>query len=149
METKILAGKEWLQELGSNVGKVGLLVAPQQGLTGLRKPYQFEIPAQLFFRMSKVINNIETFKLCQHGGVMTKPTKYGSRFEVWVLGYATGFLEGDGGVTELEWNALVKRITGILTEVLGESVKPYAEAWTAERKFQFRFETYIQFKELA
>lgn len=148
MATEIYAGKDWLVDYDSNVGEVTLLTRPVQGVAGLRKPYQFELPAKSFDALFAKLRAVENQSKCQHFMVERKPTRYGSRLEVWSLAFKPGFVGDERGVTEEEWAKIYTTIVGILIDSIGNSIKPYCEAWNPDRKFQFRFETYVKFKEL-
>lgn len=143
------SNQAWQQEAQTNVGSVTFLVPPQRN-SGLRKPYQYKTTTADFTRLKTELKTISTqfgFRL-QCDLVDTKPVKYGSRLDCFLLGYAPGYVGGLRGITREEWEKITTELCARLKQSLGDDVSVYVEPWTAERKFQARFETYVMFAEL-
>lgn len=139
----------WKQELQTNVGSVTFLVPPQRN-SGLRKPYQYKTTTAEFRGLKQGLKIIAS----QFGDnlqcdlVDSKPVTYGARLNCFLLGYKPGYTGGNTGVTCDQWGKVTTELCARLKQSLGDDVLVYVEPWTAERKFQARFETYVMFSEL-
>ena len=138
-------------KIGSSLGPVSLLQQPTREVPGLRKPYQYEVSAadgkQLVKDLQDMLNPLDNNSL-QCSGVSTKPTKYGIRLDVFLLGFRPGFCGDSMGCTDIFWQGVTLGLINRLKQTLGSSVLVYVEPWTDKEKFQARFETYIKYREL-
>lgn len=114
----------------------------------LKKPYEYAIDMAKFNDGYQTI--AEYFKTLepefQCALVRKKPITYGVRFDVFLLGYSVGLTGDDTGTTQAKWESVVKKVQIMLNKLLGSDVKMYIEPFNTKRKFQVRFETYIQWK---
>ena len=142
----------WLKTVPTNVGECTFITPPVRVVPGLRKPYECEIPAaegkQLVKELKDMFSNLESASL-QCVLVESKPTKYGIRLNIFLLGHRPDFCgEPHKGCNAQFWNVTTEWLATKLRETLGDWVQVYAEPWSADEKFQARFETYIKYSEL-
>ncbi len=153
MKTQTQINKEWevAYTLLPSGNRIGLLQPPiRKGK--LKSPYQYQIPVASFRRLVEHLKEfISTFSplAFQHTMVDTKPVKYGSRLEIWALGYMKSYTGDESGLDKNTWDHFTQTIKEKLIDILGPDVPLYIEPWTPERKFQMKFYTYIMFTELA
>lgn len=139
---------EWHQQLDSNVGKIGMLVQPRHVTPGLRKPYEWELEWDMLEALVLALRGIANSrtKWLQCALVEAKRLAFGRRVKIFLLGYRPGFCgptEAEG-ITADQWQ-LTGDAVRLALKVLPDA-KPYIEEWSAEKKFQLRFEAYIMEK---
>ena len=138
----------WLQD----AGMITFLCPPERPTPpGLRKPYQYILPIaetkKLLEELKTAIKPFDKPKL-QMGGAYKKGLSRGIRLNIFLLGYYPGACGNlNEGITKEDWETVTKNVYDILVKYLPDAC-PYIEDWRTERKFQFRFETYIAFQEL-
>lgn len=136
----------------------------------LRKPYQYLMPVSKAQRMVaelKMELRKESRLTMQYAHVDLKPVLRGTRLSVWALSHhpyplsqvgpvliraqyhPAAISSSTSGVGRKEWKAFTTKLTSILGKYLGKRVKVYVEKWSTVSKFQYRFDTYIMYKELA
>jgi hypothetical protein len=141
---------KWRTTVQSDIGAWTFLQPPTRAVTGLRPPYQYKLPVKTVKELTLGLRSVIKYrpKLLQCGRVDSKPVTYGVRLDIFLLGYAPGLCGNTAfGATKEEWNLLTASIQDRLDLALGEAPM-YVESWSAYRKFQARFETYIKFDEL-
>lgn len=136
---------------------------PRRGVSGLRKPYEYCVPRPTLLKLTKTLREImkrhEHMLQCQL--IEVKSLAFGQRINVFALAYRPGFCGptvlhrpsgvnvGDGrGIMKADWEQFWREVIHTLRLALGPDVTAYIEPWEADRKFQFRFCTYIMFREL-
>jgi hypothetical protein len=140
---------EWWKEFDANVGRVTMLIQPRHVTPGLRKPYEWllqwdEVDATIL-HLRGIANNHKARLQCDL--VKSKSLAFGKRVEIFLLGYRPGFCGDDGkGVTQEEWSTIGDKVRLALRYLDG--AKPYIEPWSADKKFELRFEAYIAIKEM-
>lgn len=130
---------------------ITMLQQPAQGIPGLRKPYQFVLDTKTAWKLPMDLRKLfaENPAWLQCDLVERKGTARGFKLNVFLLGYRPGFCgDVNEGLTAEQWKTLTNRTSAIIAAALGENIAPYCEDWNAERKFQYRFETYIHYTEL-
>ena len=142
--------KLWGYKVESNIGELCYLVQPEQGIKGLRKPYQFELPANT---AKALVADLKVWlkpysKKLQCDLVDKKTVTYGIKLDIFLLGYKSGFTGDETGLKAQEWESITSRIRILLQSTLGENVLMYVDPWNETSKFQARFETYIKYSEL-
>lgn len=140
----------WLQSLDSNAGKITMLVPPKR-IASLRKPYDYELPArecrEMLQEAKAILKPFDTLLQCKL--VDSKPTKYGCRVNLFLLGYRPGYCgEATRGLTVEQWQEATDKLRVHLVASLPDAMI-YIDPWSSEKKFQARFETYVLFPELA
>lgn len=136
---------------GGEAVTLELLAPPQQGTPGLRKPYQFEIPAAkaklLVAELKAWEKTLRRENKVQCALSQAKPVTYGVRVSLWALACEPGYIERPLGVTRAEWKAITSEAIAIVEKYLGPVV-PYIEPWEPKTKFEVRWEGYVKFSEL-
>lgn len=140
----------WKQTIQPERGPSITILVPPVRNSGLRKPYQYQTTTAEFRKLKQDAKTIaEQFgNNLQCAGVDSKPVTYGARLDIFLLGYKPGHTGTTTGVTRAQWEKVTTELCDRLKQSLGEDIAVYIEPWTAERKFQARFETYIMFEEL-
>lgn len=119
--------------------------------TKLKKPYLFSLPIADLEKwikdMKSALKSIEAANEVQHTLLNVKTTSKGKRVTVWALGFRPGYCGDSRGVTKEQWDALCAELTANIVLVF-PGAKPYKEPWKKNRKFQYNFETYVQYAEL-
>lgn len=141
-------------QLGSDI--FICLEQPKQGDPTLKRPYQFVLPikkcAALFESLRGYFEELYQKKprILQCPNVARKSVKCGMRMNVFMLGYAPGFIGDESGCSFEQWRAINEIVWSMIQEVVGEDyqILPYVEDWTKERKFQARWETYFKYTEM-
>ena len=131
---------------------IEILAEPEQGVSGLRKPYRFEIAASqgklLGQELKAWAKRLQREGKVQEAYVESKRVTYGIRVSFFLLAYEPGYIpDGDIGVTADEWKAITSEGVEIAEKYLGPIV-PYVELWKRNTKFQARWEGYVKFYEL-
>jgi hypothetical protein len=119
----------------------------------LPRPYKHELSVADYRQMLVSLKSLEKepdFLNLQYYLLSEKSITYGKRLGVFLLGVWPGaFTSGDPrGSTVEEWDSVCQRVNTILTNSL-PGITPYKQDWSGKLSFQFRFETYVRFLELA
>lgn len=125
------------------------LSQPDQGETGLKAPYQFKVHARTASDLASILRQWVDGRGLQCNLIKSKPTTYGIRLSVFLLGYTHGLCGDDSkGIDAEDWENVTEKVTQMLKDNLGENVLPYVDEWSDDQKFQMRWEGYIMFREL-
>jgi hypothetical protein len=147
MKTQDEINKLWLQSYSSPVGTIVQLVPPTRTVPGLRKPYQYELPAPTIAALKATLRVVvHPYKLLlQCELVEFKALAHGVRLNLFLLGYRPGFCgDPSKGITAAQWDICTQSVRVVLDDALGEDTPVYVEPWNPDAKFQARFETYIK-----
>lgn len=131
------------------------LEQPKQGDPSLPKPYQFVLPikkcAALVDGLKAYLKGIERqeYRVLQCASVEQKSVAHGIRLSVFMLGYEVGYCGGNDGCRIDQWQEFNGAVWEMIQQALGPEyqILPYVEDWAPGKKFQARFETYIQYSE--
>ena len=146
-----MSQKEHLHEIPTHIGTITVIGTVRKNRpAGLRKPYEYSLSIKdseaLVKEMRAGIKGVRGF---QCAGVGKKGLARGIKLDFFLLGYRPGLCGDDEeGVSREVYGKTVGALQQALTKYLGKDARVYAEPYSLKKKFEARFETYIQFSEM-
>jgi hypothetical protein len=132
----------WMTTSGGPIA-ITMLEAPRVDTT-LRKPYGHRATEQTVTGLVKLLRKCEDNRL-QCSLVSYKSLAKGYKVSVFFLGFTPGLCgeNSAAGMNEKEWDDHCSHVEKIIEQHIPNAIT-YKEPFTGNRKFQFRWEAYIQ-----